>query len=78
MIDMNKLVEFNEKFIDLNKKHMTYDVVTEVFKSKAQKALDDGNINEAQVYVDILGFCVDKKWKLLHELEELKKKVTNL
>lgn len=78
MIDINKLVEFNGKFIDLTKKHMTYDVITEVFKSKAQKALDDGNISEAQVYVDILRFCVDKESKLLRELKELKDKVTNL
>ena len=78
MIDINKLAESNEELINLSKKFMTYDVITEVFKSKAQKALDDGNISEAQVYVDILRFCVDKESKLLRELKELKDKVTNL
>lgn len=79
MIDnIKKLAEFNEIFIDLNKKFMTYDVIIAVFKSKAQKALDDGDTNEAQVYVDVLGFCVNKQGELLHELKELNKKVTNL
>ncbi len=78
MIDIIKLAELNENLIGLNKKFMTYDVITEVFKSKAQKALDDGDTNEARVYIDILKFCVDKKGELLRELVELKDKVTNL
>lgn len=79
MIDnIIKLAECNENFIGLNKKFMTYDVIVEVFKSKAQKALDDGDTNEAQVYIDVLGFCVNKQTELLHELKELNKKVTNL
>ena len=78
MIDINKLAEINEEFINLNKKFMTYEVITEVFKSKAKKAIDDGDTNEGRVYLDVLGFCVDKRFALLRELEELKKKVTNL
>lgn len=79
MIDnIIKLAECNENFIGLNKKFMTYDAIIEVFKSKAQKALDDGDTNEAQAYVDVLGFCVNKQAELLHELKELNKKVTNL
>lgn len=79
MIDnIIKLAECNEYFIGLNKKFMTYNVIIEVFKSKAQKALDDGDTNEAQVYVDVLGFCVNKQTELLHELKELNKKIKNL
>lgn len=78
MIDINKLAEFNEELINLNKKFATYGVIIEVFKSKAQKAIDDGDTNEGRVYLDVLGFCVDERGELLLELQELRKKVTNL
>lgn len=78
MIDINKLVEFKEELINLNEKFMTYEVIDGVFKSKVQKAIDDGNTNKAEVYLDVFRFCADKENELLCELKVLKDKVANL
>lgn len=78
MIDINKLVEFKEELNNLNEKFMTYEVIDGVFKSKVQKAIDDGNTNKAEVYLDVFRFCVDKENELLCELKVLNDKVANL
>lgn len=78
MIDINKLVEFKEELNNLSEKFMTYEVIDGAFKSKTQKAIDDGDTNKAEVYLDVFRFCVDKENELLCKLKELKDKVTNL
>lgn len=77
MIDIIRLAECNKKLIEADTKFMIYGVIAKVFKSKAKKAIDDGDINGGLAYIDVLNFCVDKKNELVHELEELNKKIYN-
>ena len=79
MIDIEKFMEIkNEKVRELRVKAAAWVVIGELADDKTGECLDTKNLAEAEVWSDLLEFCVQKLKSTNKEIGDLNKRLIQL
>ena len=78
MIDIEKFMEIKNEDRELRVKVAAWVVIGDLVRDKAKKCLDTNNFAEAEVWRELLEFCVQKRKSTIKEIGDLNKRLIQL